>query len=124
MKLTTDIYLNKVFHLPKCWGVIHRVKEEKHKENSQNDPKNQLFELVLTISLYFNKNCSKFDGLFCMSTLVNILNKIDILGSSGQKTTKEQPKRTVSAGTKTFENLKLKNCRSDIAKACSLCVPT
>ena len=25
MKLTTDIYLNKVFHLAKSWGVIHRV---------------------------------------------------------------------------------------------------
>ena len=25
MKRTTDIYLNKVFHLVKSWGVIHRV---------------------------------------------------------------------------------------------------
>ena len=38
-----------------------------------------------------------------------ISNKIDILGSSGKKTTKEQAKITVSAGTKTFANLKLKN---------------
>ena len=30
---------------------------------------------------------------------------------------------TVSAGTKTFEILKLKNCRSDIAKTSSLYVP-
>ena len=58
-----------------------------------------------------------------MSSLVKISNKIDILGSSGQKTTKEQRKMTVSAGIKTFENLKLKNYRSDIAKTGSLCVP-
>ena len=32
MKPTTDIYLNKVFHLPKCWGVTHRVSEEIHKK--------------------------------------------------------------------------------------------
>ena len=25
MKLTTDIYLNKVFHLTKSWGVTHRM---------------------------------------------------------------------------------------------------
>ena len=25
MELTADIYLNKVFHLAKSWGVIHRV---------------------------------------------------------------------------------------------------
>ena len=25
MELTTNIYINKVFHLPKSWGVIHRV---------------------------------------------------------------------------------------------------
>ena len=49
--------------------------------------------------------------------------KLKILGSSGQKTTQKQPKMTVSTGTKTFENLKLKNYRSDIAKTCSLCVP-
>ena len=58
MKLTTDIYL-KFFHLPKCWGVPYRVWEEIHKNTSPNDPKNQLFDLVLTISLYFNKKCSK-----------------------------------------------------------------
>ena len=58
-----------------------------------------------------------------MSSLVKISNKIDILGSSAQKTTKEQPKMAVFAGTKTFENLKLKDCLSDIAKTCSLYVP-
>ena len=25
MKLTTDIYLNKVFHLAKSWDEIHRL---------------------------------------------------------------------------------------------------
>ena len=25
IKLTTDTYLKKVFHFPKCWGVTHRV---------------------------------------------------------------------------------------------------
>ena len=30
---------------------------------------------------------------------------------------------TVSAGTETFENLKLENCRSDINKICPVCVP-
>ena len=45
-----------------------------------------------------------------MSSLVKILNKIyNILGSPVQKTTQKQPKMTVSAGTKTFEKLKLKN---------------
>ena len=59
-----------------------------------------------------------------MSSLVKISNKIDnILGSPGQKTTQTQPKMTVSAGTKTLENLKLENHRPDIAKTCPLCVP-
>ena len=30
MKLTTDIYLNKVFHLTKSWGVIHSMLEGKN----------------------------------------------------------------------------------------------
>ena len=59
-----------------------------------------------------------------MSSLVKISNKIDnFLGSPGQKNTQKQPKMTVSAGTKAFENSKLKNHRSDIAKTCPLCVP-
>ena len=32
------------------------------------------------------------------------------------KTTQKKPKMTVSAGTKTFENFKLENYRSDIRK--------
>ena len=59
-----------------------------------------------------------------MSSLVKISNKINIiLWSPGQKTIQKQPKMTVSASTKTFENLKLENHRSDIAKTCLLCVP-
>ena len=38
MKLTTDIYLNKVFHLAKSWGVTQGVGGHKQK-NSQNEPK-------------------------------------------------------------------------------------
>ena len=58
-----------------------------------------------------------------MLSLVKISNKIDILGNPGQKITQKQPKVTVSAGTKSFENLKLENHRSDIAKTCLLHVP-
>ena len=52
-------------------------------------------------------------------------NQIDnILGIPGQLTTQKQPTMTVSACTKTLENLKLETHRSDIAKTCPLCVPT
>ena len=44
-------------------------------------------------------------------------------GVLAKKSTQRQPKMTVSAGTKTFENLKVENYRSDIAKICPLCVP-
>ena len=43
-------------------------------------------------------------------------------GGYGQKT-QMQTKMTVSAGTKTSENLKLKNSRSDINKTFPVCVP-
>ena len=43
-------------------------------------------------------------------------------GSSGKKSTQKQPKMTVSAGPKTFENLKLENYRLNINKTCSECV--
>ena len=39
MKLTTDIYLNKVFHLAESWGVSSGHKQK----NSQNESKNQFF---------------------------------------------------------------------------------
>ena len=32
MKLATDIYLNKVFHLLKSWGITHKVQEDIKKE--------------------------------------------------------------------------------------------
>ena len=27
IKLATDIYFNKVFHLPKSWGITHKVQD-------------------------------------------------------------------------------------------------
>ena len=52
-------------------------------------------------------------------------NRIDnILGSFGQKTTQKQLKMMVSAGRKTFENLKLENYRQDINKNCQVCIPS
>ena len=49
-----------------------------------------------------------------LKSLVKISNKIDnILGSSSQKNTQKKPQMTVSAGTKTFENLKLKSRTAD-----------
>ena len=50
MKLTTDAYLNKVFHLAKSWGVSHRVYESVNKKTLKNEPKNQFFGLIQTIS--------------------------------------------------------------------------
>ena len=58
-----------------------------------------------------------------MSSLVKISDKIDILGSTGQKNTQKQPKMTVSASMKTFENLELENYRSDINETFPGCVP-
>ena len=46
MKLTTDTYLNKVFHLTNSRGVSHCV---------QNEQKNQFFGPIWTISKYFKK---------------------------------------------------------------------
>ena len=39
MKLTTDIYLNKVFHLPESWDVTHRVKEGINKKTHKMSQK-------------------------------------------------------------------------------------
>ena len=44
-------------------------------------------------------------------------------GQSSQKPTHKQPKMTISASTKTFENLKLENYRFRISKTCPVCVP-
>ena len=46
------------------------------------------------------------------------------MASSTQKTTQKKTKMTVSAYAKTFENLNLKNYRSDISETCPLCVTT
>ena len=43
MKLTADIYLNKVFHLAKSWDVIYKVSEGINKKISQNEPKKSVF---------------------------------------------------------------------------------
>ena len=61
------------------------------------------------------------DASPCLSSLVKILD--NILVNSGHKTTLKLPKMTVSAGLKTFENLKLNNYRSNITKTCPVCVP-
>ena len=51
-----------------------------------------------------------------MSSLIKILNKINnIIVSSDQKNTQKLTKMTLSAGAKTFENLKLERYRSNIA---------
>ena len=42
------------------------------------------------------------------------------LVNSGQKTTQKQPKMTVFADMKTFENLKLENYRFDLEEICPL----
>ena len=42
MKLTTDIYLNKVFHLVKSWGVTQGVRGNK-KNTLKMSKKNQFF---------------------------------------------------------------------------------
>ena len=39
MKLTTDIYLNKVFHLAKSWGVTHSMQEGKNKKTQKMSQK-------------------------------------------------------------------------------------
>ena len=46
VKLTTDIYLNEVFHFTNSQGVSHRV---------QNEQKNQFLGPIWTISKYFKK---------------------------------------------------------------------
>ena len=87
-----QIYILSSFICQNVGVYLIGCKRKYTKKTSQNGTKNHLFDLVLTISLYFNKKCSKFDASLCMSSLVKISNKINIIGSSGQKTTKEQPK--------------------------------
>ena len=39
MKLATDIYLNKVFHLSKFWGITQKVQEDIKKETHKMSKK-------------------------------------------------------------------------------------
>ena len=43
IKLTKNIYLNKLFHLAKSWGVIHRVQEGLKKKTHKMRQKNPVF---------------------------------------------------------------------------------
>ena len=105
-------YLNKIFYLVKSWGVTQSARG--HKQKTQNESKNQLFDPISNISLHFKKNCSIYDASSCMSSLAKFSYKTDnILGSSGQNTTKNWPKMIVLLVQK---HLKLKKYRSDIAK--------
>ena len=51
IKLTTYSYLNKVFHLAKSWGVIHRVSEGINKKPLKMSQKDQFFGPISTIVL-------------------------------------------------------------------------
>ena len=57
-----------------------------------------------------------------MPSMIKISNKLTTFWEVLKFATK-QPKMTVSAGTKTFENLKLENYRSNINKTCPVYVP-
>ena len=78
-----------------------RLRKQK---TSKNEPENQIFGPVLTISLEQNKNCQISDSLLCIGSLVKISNKFDQISRGYiQNNTQEQPKLVLSAGTKTFE---------------------
>ena len=51
MKLTTNMYLNKVSHLAKSWGVTHRVSEGIYKKPLKMSQKISFFSSILTIIL-------------------------------------------------------------------------
>ena len=69
MKLTTDIYLNKVFHLAKSCGVSHRVHEGVNKKTLKISQK---INFVAKFRPFLNtsKICSISDASSCLSTLV------------------------------------------------------
>ena len=48
IKLTTNMYLNKVFHLAKSWGVTHRVCDSVNKKPLKMSQKN-LFLIIIKI---------------------------------------------------------------------------
>ena len=60
MKLTIDIYLNKVFHLAKSWDVSHRVYKDVNKKTLN-------FLAQFRPLLNNLKNCSISDASSCLS---------------------------------------------------------
>ena len=58
MELTKNIYLNKVFHLVKSWGVIHRVKEGINKKTHKMRQKTVFW--VKSLSFHFQKKNVSF----------------------------------------------------------------
>ena len=48
INLTTNMYLNKVFHLAKSWGVTHRVCDSVNKKPLKMSQKN-LFLIIIKI---------------------------------------------------------------------------
>ena len=77
VKFTTNMYLNKVFHLEKFWGVSHRASQGINKTLSKWTKKSYFWP-------NFNRSIS--DAPPCILSLVTISKKIDnILGSSSQK---------------------------------------
>ena len=49
MKLATDIYLNKVFHFEKSWGITQKVQEDINKKTHKVAIK-EILDPILTIS--------------------------------------------------------------------------
>ena len=63
MKLTINIYLNKVFHLAKSWDVSHRVYKDVNKKTLN-------FLAQFRPLLNNLKNCSISDASSCLSKLI------------------------------------------------------
>ena len=99
-------------------GTISQGVRECKQKNSQNEPKNQFLAQVGPF-LNNSKNCSISDAASCLSSLVKNIGCFWGVLAKNPKAAK----MTVSAGTKTFKNLKLDNCRSHISKTCPACVP-
>ena len=97
MKLTIDIYLNNAFHLVKSWGKNHRVEEGINKTKTHKMSK----------KINFFHQVRPFLNTFI--TVQDFKKTDNILANSSQKITPKQPKMTVSAGSKTFENSNSKN---------------
>ena len=106
MKLTSAIYHNNVFHLVKSWGKSHRVYESVNKK-TQNETKIQFFSPNFDHSLLIQEKTVAY--LTHRLAFITGQKFRLLLGSSGQKTTKKQPKIAVFASAKTCENLNLEN---------------